>query len=562
MFSALSSVASSALQDTFGVDDVEVGWERPQDSAHGDIATPVCLQVAKAAGKNPREIAEALSSKIQEHESVLKTEVAGPGYINVWLTTAALLEALEVTQSSCTKKEPNGQKPVVVEYSGPNIAKPLGIHHILSTVVGQAIANIFEHQGYETVKVNHIGDWGTQFGKLFVAYKLWGQKPVEQHSIDDLLDLYVRFHDEAEQNDSLEDQARAAFAKLEQGDTEMKEFWQSSVDISMRELLAMYERLHVDITYQHAESLYEDMMAPIIEKGKADGVFIEGKEGALITEFPEETNMPPAIVLKADGATIYHTRDLATIRYRKDTFDPQSVYHVVDIAQQLYFQQLIAMGNMLWEDLPHWEHIIIGRMRFAEKGMSTRKGNIVRLEHVLDEAVDRAKGIIEDHGEKIQTDDVAALAEMMGVGSVAYGVLSQNRRMDMVFDWGKFLSFEGNSAPYIQYTHARARSVVSKAGGVGEAAYDGELSEKERGLINTLLKFDRVLHEACESKMPHVLANFLFELCQSFNTFYNDEPILKSEEPVRSLRVYLTNLTADVLRSGAALLTISVPDRM
>ncbi len=563
MFSTLSTTVHGVLSDKFGAGDCAVSWERPQDAEHGDLSTPIAMQMAKKAGMNPREIAQALVEALSKNPMVEKAEIAGPGYVNIWLTPQALLDALAQTRTACTAKvKRKGEAPVIVEYSGPNIAKPLGIHHILSTVVGQAVANIEAHQGFDVVKVNHIGDWGTQFGKLYVAYKKWGSKPVHECNIDDLLDLYVKFHNEAEKDLALEDEARAAFARLEKGDKEMQTFRLAAVDISMRALLAMYKRLHVDIEHQHGESLYEDMMQPIIEEGKKKGVFTEGKEGALIAEFPEETGLPPAIVLKADGATIYHTRDLATIRYRIERWHPQAVYHVVDVAQQLYFQQLIAMGNMLWDDLPHWEHIIIGRMRFADKGMSTRKGNIVRLEHVLDEAVDRAQKLIEEHGESIQTDDADGLAEMMGVGAVAYGVLSQNRRMDMVFDWTKFLSFDGNSAPYLQYTHARARSVIAKAGSVNEPKKIDDLSKKERLLFNTLLQFHRVLEDARTGHMPHVLANYLYSLCQDYNAFYNEEPILKAPEPARTLRVFLTLLTADVLKVGAGLLTIHVPDRM
>lgn len=562
MNSALSTTIEKYISSEWNLSDVSVVWQRPQESSHGDIATPVALQIAKQVGMSPREIAEKLAVVIEGEEVVQKLEVAGPGYINVWYTPEALIHLLSQTREACTAKVKNAEPPVVIEYSGPNIAKPLGIHHILSTVVGQAIANIHAHQGYNVESVNHIGDWGTQFGKLFVAYSKWGQKPVEECNVEDLLDLYVKFHDEAENDNSLEDEARAAFARLEKDDKEMKAFWTVAVETSMRELLAMYERLHVDIKHQHAESLYEDMMQPIIERGKDEGVFTEGREGALIAEFPEETNMPPAIVLKGDGATIYHTRDLATIRYRIDTFKPQAVYHVVDIAQQLYFQQLIYMGNSLWDDVPHWEHLIIGRMRFADRSMSTRKGNIVRLEQVLDEAVDRATKVIEGHGDKIQTDDPVGLAEMMGVGAVSYGVLSQNRRMDLVFDWDKFLSFDGNSAPYLQYTHARARSVVEKAGGLPALQSTSEFTEKERILVNTLLQFSDVLEDARQSNMPHVLANYLFELCQDYNTFYSADPILKASEPEKSLRLHLTDLTASVLKTGASLLTLSVPDRM
>lgn len=272
--------------------------------------------------------------------------------------------------------------------------------------------------------------------------------------------------------------------------------------------------------------------------------------------------MPPYLVRKGDGATLYSTRDIAQMQYRLDELKPQEILIVTDIAQKLHFEQLDATCQQLGWDVSGFTNVLVGRMRYADKSMSTRKGNVLKLEEVLAEAVKKAEEKIAEHGDQIQSDDPDALATMMGIGAVSYGIVSQNRKQDIVFDWDKMLSFEGNSAPYIQYTHARARSVVAKAGETGEPKSIDSLTKKERGLLNTLLKFDGVLNEAKEARMPHILANYLFELCQSFNTFYNDESILKADEPVRNLRVYITDLTADVLKVGAGLLTISVPDRM
>lgn len=564
MFSSLSSAVQTALSDKFGVGDVCVTWERPQEVNHGDIATPVAMQIAKQAGKNPREIAEELLSVLTEHNMVEKAEIAGPGYLNVFLTVDALIGALSTTREACIAKvQRKNEAPFVLDYSHPNIAKPLGLHNVLSTVIGQSINNLYRHLGYNTVSVNHIGDWGTQFGKLAVAIERWGDKPLESCSVEDLLALYVRFHEEAENDASIEDAGREAFRKLEEGDAELRGFWEKVVDITMKEMESMYERLHVSLDHTLGESFYEDKMQPIISEGKEKGVFTEGENGALIVEFSEESKLPPAIVVKADGATIYLTRDLATILYRITTYKPQAILYVVDVAQSLYFKQLFATVEKLGWDLPDLEHVVFGRMRFPDSaGMSTRKGNTLKLKEVLDEANKRASDVIESHGDKIQTDDAQALAEMMGQGALVYGVLSQNRKMDMVFDWDKALSFDGNSAPYLQYTHARARSVVEKAGETKDPTNMRSLTEKERLLLNTLLQFDVVLENARKSHMPHILANYLFELCQDYNSFYNGEPILKADEPSRTFRVYLTRLMADVLKTGAELLTIRVPDRM
>lgn len=563
MFSSLSISAQNVLSETFNVGDVDVKWERPQDPTHGDIATPVALQCSKKAGQSPRVIAEKLVEALSADKDVEKVEVAGPGYVNIWLTPEALIESLGNVRSACTarvKREKEGA--MVFDYSSPNIAKPFGIHHILSTVIGQSLVNVNRHLGYNTVSINHLGDWGTQFGKLAVALERWGDKTLEECSLDDLLALYVRFHEEAEKDGTLEDAGREAFKKLEQGDPELQRFWKGVVDITMNEMQSLYDRLHVSFDYTQGESFYEDKMKPVIDEGKEKGVFVEGEGGALIVEFSEESSMPPAIVVKADGATIYLTRDLATILYRISTIHPQAISYVVDVAQSLHFKQLFKTVEMLGWDLPRLEHVVFGRMSFADKSMSTRKGNILKLQDVLDEAHKRATAVIKEHGDKIQTDDVDGLAEMMGQGAVVYGVLSQNRKMDMIFDWDKALSFDGNSAPYLQYTHARAKSIVEKAEGVGDIETIDSLSVKERLLLNTLLQFDGVLHETQKSSMPHILANYLYELCRDYNSFYNDDPILKAEEPARSFRVHLTNLTADVLKTGANLLTISVPDRM
>lgn len=567
MYELLTHAAETILRDTLGVKDPVVTWERPQESAHGDIVTTVALRLAKELKQKPQDIAQALVDGFAKEESIEKAEVAGPGYVNLWLTPAVLLKELNSTREACTAKVVRkDEKPTIIDYCGPNIAKPLGIHHILATTIGQALINLYRHCGYNVVGWSYPGDWGTQFGKLSVAVEKWGDgRKASDYSIDELLALYVKFHDEAEKEPSLEEEARAIFAKLEEGDKELHAFWEDVVATSKKDLNQLYERLDVHIDVETGESFYEDKMQPILDEGEKKGVFVEGEKGALIVQFPEESGLPPYMVRKGDGSTLYSTRDLAMIRYRIDEYHPQAILYLVDVAQSLHFQQLFASCGQLKWDLPHLEHLVFGRMQFKDKKMSTRKGNILRLEEVLDEAVKRAEQVIKEHDDTIQTDDPEDLAEMMGVGAVVYGILSQNRKMDMTFDWDKVLSFDGNSAPYLQYTHARARSVLRKAEmeeGIVLPDQVDDLTEKERLLLGTLLQFERVLEEATRANLPHVLTNYLYQLCQDYNTFYNDEPILKAQEPQRSLRLALTHLTADVLKTGAAILTIRVPDRM
>lgn len=568
MFPDLQAAAMTVLSQAFPSIDVPLQWTVPQEESHGDATTNIALQIARSLGKQPREIAEMLSQELQSFPMIAKVDVAGAGYVNVWLTNEALLRELQESVDAAQPRAPSKKAdPIIVEYSQPNIAKPLGVHHLIGTVLGQATVNMHRFAGDTVISWNYIGDWGTQFGKLAVAYEKWGAgKPVLEHKLDDLLSLYVRFHDETEKYSELEDQGREAFRKLEQGDKKLRAFWEDVVTITKESLADVYQRLHVSFDLDLGESFYEDKMESVLEEGRKKGVFTIGEGGALIVQFPEEKNMPPYLVLKGDGATLYSTRDLAQMRYRIDTYHPKAIYIFTDIAQKLHFEQLFETCTMLgWTDMPTFENVLFGRMRFTDKSMSTRKGNILHLEQVLDEAVRRAEVVIAEH-EEIQAEDTKELAEMMGIGALVYGILSQNRKMDLVFDWDRMLSFEGNSAPYLQYTHARARSVLAKS---GDSSFGDltliridELSERERVLIRTLLRFPSVLEEATATHMPHKLANFLYELAQAFNAFYNSDPILQAEEPMRRLRLALTFFAAELLQVGASLLTLRLPNRM
>lgn len=565
MFSSLSTTAEKHLQTEEGIDGVALDWSPPQNAEHGDICTSIALRIAKKVNKSPREIADALAKALGGHADVEKAEVAGAGYVNVWLKPSAFLaEETGVLAAIEPKKAKKGDAPVIIEYSQPNIAKPLGIHHVIGTVVGQALVNIERHAGANVLAWNYIGDWGTQFGKLAVAYEKWGgKKPVKEHTLDELLALYVKFHEELKTDEKLEDEGREAFRKLEEGDATLRAFWSDVVSVTKASLAGIYDRLQVSFDLDLGESFYEGKMQPILDEGKKKGVFVVGNEGSLIVEFPENANMPPYLVLKGDGATLYSTRDIAQMRYRIDEYAPKAIYILTDIAQKLHFEQLAATCEKLGWTLPTFENVLFGRMRFADKSMSTRKGNILKLEHVLDEAVARAEEIIAERGEAIQTDNPKELAEMMGVGALVYGILSQNRKMDMVFDWDKMLSFEGNSAPYLQYSYARAKSVLRKAG--VEDAKPGSVDSftpHERRLFSHLLEFPGVLEAARAEKLPHKLANYLHDLAQRFNAFYNSDDILQAPEPQRGLRLHLTSLTAAVLKAGASLLTLRVPERM
>ncbi|MBT3834934.1 arginine--tRNA ligase [Candidatus Peribacteria bacterium] len=564
MYNSLATIIGKKLEDSYGLS-TDVTLTPPSDMSHGDLTTNVAMQVSKKVGKSPIDIAKELINELEASEDIESAEIAGPGFININLTIAARLKLLLRAQDVCSpQKERSKEAPIVVEYSSPNIAKPLGVHHILSTVIGQVIANLYRHLGYKVITVNHIGDWGTQFGKLAVADKKWGEKDMKDCGVEDLLALYVRFHDESEKDAGLEDEARAAFKSLEQGDKEMREFWKKVVDISMREIKETYKRLNVSIDHDHGESFYEDKMLSLLDEGRKSGVFKEGEKGALIAEFPEESNLPPAIVLKADGSTIYHTRDLAVIKYRMGEWHPKSSLYVVDISQKLHFEQLFAMAKQLKWDLPELEHVIFGHMSLPDAKMSTRKGNIIRLEDALDEAVNRADKLIAERETIVPEEDKEELSEMVGIGAFVYTILSQNRKSNIVFTWDKAMTFEGNSGPYVQYTHARAKSVLEKAevDQIDPPSDIESLENHELMLMRHMAKFPAALEQARKDAMPHKLTQYLYELCQIYNSMYNALPIIKADEPQKTLRLALTKLTADILKTGADILTIRVPDRM
>ncbi len=565
MSATLSKAAADHLASAFGAKDLEVTWQSPTDRQFGDTCTTVALRLGKQLGKNPKEVADSLAKALSSHPDVEKAEVAGAGYVNVTLKPLALLAGLSETLAAAVSKPVDTTKaPVIVEYSQPNIAKPLGIHHIIGTVVGQAVSNLYEHAGENVIRWNYLGDWGTQFGKLAVAYTKWGTKSPKDCTLDEMLELYVKFHQEAEAHPELEDEGRAAFKKLEAGDAQMRVFWEEVVGVTKRSLASIYDRLHVAFDLDLGESFYEDKMAPLIEDGKKRGVFKPGEGGSLIVTFPEETKIPPYLIVKGDGATLYSTRDLAQMRYRMDEYHPKAIYILTDIAQKLHFEQLVATCEQLGWTLPTFENVLFGRMRFADAKMSTRKGNILKLEHVIDEAVDRARDVIKERGEAIQTDNPEALAEMIGVGALVFGILSQNRKMELVFDWDKFLSFDGVSAPYLQYSYARAKSVLRKAGDEAAAVPSSveSLEKHDRALVATLLEFPEAIAKATNDRLPHTLAQYLIRLAQEFNAFYGASPILTSEGATKALRLHLTSVTASVLETGARLLTIRLPERM
>jgi len=591
----------------------QIKIDYPSDEKHGDYATNVALQVGNRIGANPREVADSLLEAIEAPDYIEKMEVAGPGFINFFLSEDALEQNInQILKEGDDYGEADigRKKTVIVEYSQPNIAKPLGVHHLLSTIIGQSLYEMYKNRGFTTISINHIGDWGTQFGKLIYAYRTWGNKEeIEKDPIPELLKLYVKFHDEAERDEDLDQKGRDEFKKLEDGDEENKKLWKWVVDVSMKDVQTTYDKLGgITFDFTMGESFYEDKMQEIIDEGKKKGIITEGEKGALIVDFKDE-NMSPLVIQKSDGATLYSTRDLATYKYRLKKWDPTKILYVVDVAQSLYFKQLFETEKRLGWDATIGEHINFGRMQLPEGGMSTRKGNVILLNEVLDEAVKRAQAIIEEKNPDLKNKEEAA--KKIGISAVKYNVLSQNRINDITFDWDKMLSLEGNSSPYLQYTYARAKSIIRKGKALKEANLIAGKEEEEKPkkrkraqattpkkeqfslfqaiehldnggdltrdvlpdpenteekvslLLRALAKFSEHIANATEENKPNLIANYLYDLAQTFNSFYNSVPVIKADKEDKfDHRIDIVNATAQTLKNGLALLQVEVLEEM
>lgn len=586
----LAALVSQALLEAFpelGLEEVmaALSLDEPRDSKHGEFATGVAMKLSKRLGKAPQAIAEAVMEHFPKDYRVQALEFAAPGFLNLRLSDAFLQEGLKQLEGgfSVERGVNSGAadaRPFIVEYSSTNAAKHMGVHHIITTVLGAALANLVEFMGHEVVRINHLGDWGTHFGKLIYAIEAWGDKvKIEAHPNDEFTRLYVKFHEEAEKDPELEEKARVIFKALENGDEERLALWKWIVEESLKDLRAIFERLGVQFDHITGESFYLKMTDEVIEDGVKAGVFTEGEGGSLIyrmglDEKGEEKT--PALIRKSDGTTLYLTRDLATIKYRMDTWHPAAILYVVDHAQSLHFVQNFAVAKALgYERTPtasgelttSLEHISFGRMSFGDRAMSTRKGNVIKLTDILDEAVKRAGALAADRGSELPREELYALVEQIGVASVKYAILSQDRNKDLVFDWDKIITLEGNSAPYLLYSYARGKSIVQKVeaqfGPLDLGGLPAFTEEAEKVLARHLLKFPEALSRALQERKPHIVSTALYELCQEFNRFYGNVHVVNAgSELERRTRLGLVTAFLHELKSGLAILGIPVLERM
>lgn len=559
----------------------EIRLEYPKEKTYGDYATNIAMVIAKQLKTNPFEVAENIKSQILRTEGDLfeKVEIAQPGFINFFLSQKTFFEE---TNKIIKEKEKYGSqkigkgKAVIIDYSSPNIAKPFGIGHLRSTIIGQTIYNIYKFLGFKTIGDNHLGDWGTQYGKLlYMIEKKLDKKTAKEKkailknlTIAEMEKLYVDFHKEAEKNPLLEEEARKYFKKLEAGDKELKKLWKICKEKSLKEFKKIYKILDVKIDYSYGESFYQPMLNDIIEEVKEKGV-AKKSQGALIIQYPED-NLPPAVFLKSDGAATYLARDLAAIKFRLKKWKPYLIIYEVGADQTLYFKQLFKTVELLgWAKKEKFIHIAHGLIRTKEGKFSTRKGKTIHLEQVLNEAKERAGKIIEklETAKNLTETEKEKVAKIVGIGGVKYNDLASHYSRDIIFDWDKILNLKGNSGPYLQYTVVRAQSVFKKGKIKKIPKLDAnsikKLEKEEEDILRIIYQFPEIVEEAAKIFSPNLICNFAYNLAQKYNLFYEKLPILKApDKNIRNLRLIITYALAQVLKNSLSLLGILVPQKM
>ena len=537
------------------------------DESFGDYQCNGAMAAAKILRRPPRAVAEAVVAHLPAAGLLAKAEIAGPGFINLTLADAALARHLEAIQADplLGVPQPGAGKRLILDYSSPNVAKPMHVAHIRSTVIGDALKRIHRALGYEVLGDNHLGDWGTQFGILIMGYRNFlDAAALEAAPVDELQRVYVLSHQKCEEDPAWKDQARAELVKLQAGDPENRALWQKFIDLSMIEFNRIYGRLGVSFELVRGESFYNDALPGVVEKLQSLGLVRES-EGALVA-FLEDEKLPPCIVRKSDGGYNYATTDVATVFSRENEFRPDGIIYVTDERQQLHFRQFFALAKKAGAQTP-LRHIWFGLMRLPEGLLSTRKGTAIKLDLLLDEAEKRALEIVKQASPEMPAEQQQAVARAVGIGAVKYADLSQNPQSAVSFTWEKALAMDGNSAPYLQYAYARIASVIDKHAErfpgcdwrrepvVLDSAY-------ARRLALRLARHADAVLDAADQEKPSLLADALYDLSQAYSSFYQNVPFLKAEAGLRESRVRLCDLVAQVLRHGLALLGIDTPDRI
>ncbi|MBF1154840.1 MAG: arginine--tRNA ligase [[Eubacterium] sulci] len=552
-------------------DEIKSMIEIPQDQSMGDYAFP-CFRLAKTMRKAPNLIAAELAEKLQGEQ--LFSEVSPVNaYVNMFVSREEMMkstvsEVLE-EKENFGRSDIGGNKKVIVEFSSPNIAKPFHIGHIRSTVIGNSLSKIYDALGYDVFKINHLGDYGTQFGKMICAYRRWGNREdVINSPIKTLLGYYTKFHVEVEEHPELEDEARAIFTKLEQGSKEEVELWQWFREESLKEFQRVYDMLGIEFDSYNGESFYSDKM-PRFEKELSDKGLLQESKGAQVVDL-EEYKLGTALIKKSDGSSLYITRDIAAAVYRKENYDFYKNIYVVATQQNLHFQQLFKIIELMGYDWANQcVHVPFGMVRLEEGTMSTRHGRVVFLEDVLNGAIEKTREIIEEKNPNIE--NLEEITSQVGIGAVVFNELSNNRIKDYTFKWDQILNFDGETGPYVQYTHARCASLLRKAGeDIVAKAQDHKnvdfallaKSDSAYELTKLIYAFPGVVEQAGEKYEPSIITRHIIDIAQCFNKFYHDEHIIVDDEVEKTSKIALVIATKRVIATGIGLLGMKAPERM
>ena len=547
--------------------EIEGYIEIPKDQNNGDYAFP-CFRLAKTLKKAPQAIAEEIKEKIEIDNNVVeKIEVLG-GYINFYINKKVLAkEVLEeiANKEEYGKAEIGKGKNIVIDYSSPNIAKPFHIGHLRTTLIGNSLYRIYKYLGYNTTGVNHLGDYGTQFGKMIEAYKMWGQEyDLTVDPINKLMDMYVRINELCKEDENVLERCRENFRLLEAGDKYCTDLWNKFKDVSMVEFNKIYDVLNVKFDSYNGEAFYADKTDEVIQKLEEKGVLTDS-EGAKIVDLTDVGIKTPCLIQKANGSSIYATRDLAAIMYRAKTYDFDKCLYVVAYEQNLHFKQIFAVARYLVDEkyVKGLEHVSYGMVALPTGKMSTRLGNVVKIEDLINGTIEKAEEIIAEKNPDLKEKE--EVAKKVGIGAIVYNTLSTANIKDQIFDWNTALNFQGETGPYIQYTYVRTQSVLSKLEEMPkfeDINIEKLQDEYSINVLKTIYNFEDILTQVTNKEEPSILARYLIDLAKAFSNFYNENKIIGEEKELQDARIYLTNAVGKVLKIGGYLLGMEMPNKM
>lgn len=562
------NIIAEEVKKVTNIDNIYEYIEVPANREMGDYSLP-CFKLARELKKAPQMIANDIKEQLKfEEELISKIEVVN-GYLNFYINPIALvktvLEEFSNKQSEFGNSNIGENKTIVIDYSSPNIAKPFHIGHLRSTVIGNALYNIYKFLGYNVIGINHLGDYGTQFGKLIEGYKRWGKEyDIESNPIDELTKIYVRINNLCKEDESVLEECRNNFKKLEDGDEYCTELWQEFRKLSLKEFQRVYDLLDVHFDSLNGEAFYSDKMAEIVSILEKTGKLVES-EGARVINL-DEYDMPPCIIEKTNGSTTYATRDLAAIMYRTRTYNFDKAIYVTSYEQILHFKQVFETAKLLGLDKKYTDgliHVPFGMVQLKTGKMSTREGNIIKLEDLLNEAISRVSKVIEEKNSDLENKE--EVAKKVGIGAVIFNDLYNSRIKDEIFDWDTMLNFNGETGPYLQYMYVRTNSVLEKVNKMPNInTINVELLQDNASvnLIKEMYNFGSIVKQAADKNEPYIISRYLINIAQLFSSFYNENKIICDDKKMQEARIYLTYCTNILLKNGAGLLGIKMPDKM